>query len=60
MGMKAVPFIYEIIKQMPHFIVFALENIFGFSIDVEQQYSLDELCSRWVSYMMSKSIKSTK
>ena len=47
MGERAVPYIYDILKQMPSFIVFALEQIYGYSLDIDKQYSLDELCKKW-------------
>lgn len=51
---RAVPYICNILKQMPCFLVFALEEIYGYCLNIDNQYSLNELCERWINEIEHK------
>lgn len=54
MGKRAVLYICNILKQMPSFIVFALEEIYGYTLNIDNRFSLDELCEKWIKEIESK------
>ena len=48
MGKRAVPFIYEILKQRASYTVHALQHIYGYSLRGGKYTPLDTLCNLWV------------
>lgn len=47
MGERAVPFIYEILKERSSYAVHALQYIYGYSLNGGKYTSLDDLCEMW-------------
>ncbi len=45
---RAIPFIYEILKERASMLVYVLQYIFGYGLSGGKYKPIDELCSLWV------------
>lgn len=53
LGLSAVPFIAEELQKKPNYLVWALNQIFGFKISDNPDTTIPEACKSWVRYIKS-------